>query len=64
MDLDYDTDQRKNFLFNANAEMSSEARDLNFGLSITLLPYFVYVRSEGSDKLAHLCAVQACPSLH
>ena len=40
---------------NAHASISSEARDLNFGLSLNLHvhPYFVYVISEGSGESVH-----------
>ena len=37
-------------LVNTHADVSSEARDLNFGLSSHLHPYFVYVSSQGSGE--------------
>ena len=33
---------------NANADVSSGARDLDFGLNFHLHPYFVYASSKGS----------------
>ena len=44
------------------ADVSSEARGLNFGLCLKLHPYFVYVSSIGSDKYAH-CTGSPGPSL-
>ena len=41
-------------LINANADVSSEARDLNFDLSFHLHPYFVYASSEDSGEPAHI----------
>ena len=38
---------------NANADVSSLARVLNFSLSIHLYSYFVYASSEGSGESAH-----------
>ena len=38
---------------NTRADVSSVARDLNFGLSL-LLPYFVRARDETSDKTARM----------
>ena len=39
---------------NAHADKASRARGLIFGLSIPLLPYFVYVRREGYGKTVHM----------
>ena len=41
-------------LINVNGDISSIARDLKFGLSIHLHPYFVYAISEGSGDSAHM----------
>ena len=42
-------------LINANAKVSSEGRDLNFGLNLQIHPYFVYASRIGSGKSAHMC---------
>ena len=39
---------------NAHADISRRARGLNFGLSLPLLPYFVYARRKGSGKTARM----------
>ena len=39
-------------LLNAHADNSSEARSLNFGLSLRLQLYFIYASSEGSGELS------------
>ena len=49
--------------FNTNADVSRGAIGLNFGPSIHLLPYFVYVSSEGSGEPAHFGAGSLEPSL-
>ena len=41
-------------LIKAHAEVSSEARGLNFCLSLHLHPYFMYASSEGSGGSAHM----------
>ena len=40
-------------LINAIADISSKARDLNFGLNLHLYPYFVHVSSERSGEPAY-----------
>ena len=42
---------------NSHADVSSRVRRLNFGPSLYLHPYFVYVSSEGSGKSTHLCCL-------
>ena len=39
---------------NARADVSSETRGLNFGLSLHLQPCFVYASREGSGESAHM----------
>ena len=41
-------------LFNVHADVSRCAKFLTFGLSLYLLSYFVYPRSEGSDESAQM----------
>ena len=41
-------------LTNAHADVSSEARGLNFGLRLYPDPYLVYARSECSSLSAHM----------
>ena len=41
-------------VINAHAGVSSWTRCLNFGLSLYLSPYFVYVINEGSGKSAQM----------
>ena len=38
-----------------HSDVYSSARGLKFGLSLPLLSYIVYVRSDGSDKTACTC---------
>ena len=47
---------------NAHAKISSGVKDLYFGLSLYLHPYFVYVSNKGSDDFVH-CAGSPEPSL-
>ena len=45
-------------LINAHADISKEARCLNFGLSFQLHPDFACAYSEGSDEAAHMGNLQ------
>ena len=40
------------YIINAHAYIFSEARGLDFGLSLHLLPCFIYVSSKGFDESA------------
>ena len=44
----------QNHSLNVHSRLSSSARDLIFGLSLPLLPYFMYASSECSDETARM----------
>ena len=43
--------------------IANESIDVNFGLSLHLLPFFVFANSEGSVETAHICEGLPEPSL-
>ena len=49
-------------LINAHADVSNGERGLDFGLSLHLHPFFVYVSSKALTSL-HICADSPDPSL-